>query len=58
VRSRAAQTLQRCADQWLSCFDGLLLAVAELREVADLVTVDGGHFRGLRLAHVAAITVV
>jgi len=55
---RAAQILQQSPDRRLSYFDGLLMAVAELREVAELVTVDGSHFRGVRLAHTPAITVV
>lgn len=55
---RAAQILQQCADQRLSYFDGLLMAVAEQREVTELVTVDGEHFRGVRLAHMPVVTVV
>jgi predicted nucleic acid-binding protein len=55
---RAAQILQQCADRRLSYFDGLLMAVAERRQIAELVTVDGAHFHGVRLAHTPQITVV
>jgi predicted nucleic acid-binding protein len=57
---RASQILEQCADRRLSYFDGLLMAVAERREVTELVTVDAAHFQGVRLRHAPApaITVV
>ena len=55
---RAAQILQLCGDQRLCYFDGLLMAVAEQREISELITVDGAHFRGVRLAHTPTVTVV
>jgi hypothetical protein len=42
----------------MSYFDGLLMAVAEQREVSELITVDGAHFRGVRLGHTRVVTVV
>lgn len=55
---RAATILEHCDDLPLSYFDGLLMAVAEQREIAELITVDGAHFRGVRLAHSPVVTVV
>ena len=58
ITSVRPQILQQCADQRLSYFDGLLMAVAELREVTEVMTVDGSHFGGVRLAHAPTITIV
>jgi len=55
---RAAQILQQRGDKRLSYFDALLMAVAERHEIEELITVDGGHFRGVRLAHAPIVTVV
>ena len=55
---RATTLLEQCVDLPLSYFDGLLMAVAERREVSELITVDGAHFRGIRLAHSPVVTVV
>lgn len=55
---RAAQILRQGIDHRLSYFDGLLMAVAERREVSELITVDGAHFRAVRLAHTPTVTVV
>jgi predicted nucleic acid-binding protein len=41
----------------LSYRDGLLMAVAEARGIAELITVDGEHFRAVPLAHDLAVTV-
>jgi predicted nucleic acid-binding protein len=54
---RAGQLLTQNADLRLSYFDGLLMAVAEAREVTELITVDGEHFRAVPLAHDLTVTV-
>jgi predicted nucleic acid-binding protein len=54
---RAGQLLTQNADLRLSYFDGLLMAVAEAREVTEVITVDGEHFRAVALAHDVAVTV-
>lgn len=55
---RATRLLEQSPGLPLSYFDGLLMAVAEQREIAELITVDGAHFRGVRLAHTPVVTVV
>jgi predicted nucleic acid-binding protein len=54
---RAGQLLAQNADLRLSYFDGLLMAVAEAREVSEVITVDGDHLRAVQLAHQLAVTV-
>lgn len=54
---RAGQLLTQNADLRLSYFDGLLMAVAEARQVSELITVDGEHFRAVPLASELAVTV-
>lgn len=55
--SRTAEILTKHADRRLSYVDALLLAIAERYAVED-VTVDGSHFRVVRLNHAPMITVV
>jgi predicted nucleic acid-binding protein len=54
---RAGQLLIQNADLRLSYFDGLLMAVAEAREVTELITVDGDHFRAVTLTRDVLVTV-
>jgi predicted nucleic acid-binding protein len=55
---RAAAILERYSDQRLSYVDALVLALAERHRVEELITVDGRHFRAVRLAHPLVVTVV
>ena len=55
---RTAAILERYSDQRLSYVDALVLALTERHRVEELITVDGRHFRTVRLAHPLKVTVV
>jgi uncharacterized protein len=55
---RAATLLEKYSDHRLSYVDALVLTLAERHRVDELITVDGRHFRTVRLAHPTIVTVV
>jgi predicted nucleic acid-binding protein len=55
---RAAALLGIYGQLRLSYVDALLLAVAERHRVEELITVDGRHFRTVRVQHRLTLTVV
>jgi predicted nucleic acid-binding protein len=55
---RAATLLEKYSDHRLSYVDALVLTLAERHRVDELITVDGRHFRAVRLAHPTIVTVV
>ncbi len=55
---RAAALLGIYGQLRLSYVDALLLALAERHRVEELITVDGRHFRTVRLQHRITVTVV
>jgi predicted nucleic acid-binding protein len=55
---RAHELLRSHGDVRLSYVDALLLAVAERGSVEEVITVDGAHFRAVRLTTHPIVTVV
>jgi predicted nucleic acid-binding protein len=55
---RAGNMLRQYSDHRLSYVDALVLAIAERCRVEEILTADERHFRAVRLAHQATITVV
>ena len=55
---RAGNMLKKYSDHRLSYVDALVLAIAERCRVEEILTADASHFRAVRLAHQAVITIV
>ena len=55
---RAAAILAQYSDHRLSYVDALVMALTERHRIEELITVDGRHFRAVRLAHPTMVTVV